>query len=231
MAARAEQYDFGDEILRLLRARFQIDESEFAALKAGRSGDPFRVLVATIISQNTNERNTFLAFERLEREIGVDPASIVAAGVKRVEEAIRVAGLQKQKAEAIVAAAELVLRDYGGDLGKLLKEGEERVRTVLGGIRGIGEKTVDVLLAFSGFPVVPVDTHVRRVAKRLGIATGSSYEAVRESLHRVFREEYRLEAHLLLIKLGRELCKARSPQCPVCPLSKICPSAELRGKG
>ncbi|MEM2186074.1 MAG: endonuclease III [Thermofilaceae archaeon] len=231
MAARAKQYDFGDEILRLLRARFQINESEFAALKAGRSGDPFRVLVATIISQNTNERNTFLAFERLEREVGVDPASIVAAGVKRVEEAIRVAGLQKQKAEAIVAAAELVLRDYGGDLGKLLREGEERVRAVLGGIRGIGEKTVDVLLAFSGFPVVPVDTHVRRVAKRLGIAAGSSYEAVRESLHRVFREEYRLEAHLLLIKLGRELCKARSPQCPACPLSKICPSAELRGKG
>lgn len=225
MADPHEQYGLGDEILRILKTAFQIDENEFAALKAGASGDPFKVLVATIISQNTNERNTFLALEKLEKEVGVEPPKIVAAGVEKVEEAIRAAGLQKQKAEAIVAAAELVLKEYGGDLRRLLEEGEERTRIVLGGIKGIGEKTVDVLLAFSGYPVVPVDTHVRRVAARLGIARGSSYKAVREALHSVFREAARLEAHLLLIKLGREVCRARNPRCSECPLRELCPSS------
>lgn len=231
MVAQVEEYRLGDKILRLLKAKFQIDENEFAALKAGRGGDPFRVLVATIISQNTNERNTLLAFERLDREVGIEPSSILSAGVERVEEAIKVAGLQRQKAEAIVAAAELTLKKYGGDLRRLLEESEEVVRAVLGSVRGIGEKTVDVLLAFSGFPVVPVDTHVRRVARRLGVARSSSYRAVRDSLHRVFREEHRLEAHLLLIKLGREMCRARDPRCPECPLNSLCPSASLGREG
>ncbi|MEM0335544.1 MAG: endonuclease III [Thermofilum sp.] len=223
-------FELGDVILRLLKERFELDSSEFAALEAAKSGDPFRVLVATIISQNTNERNTFLAFERLEREVGVEPARVLEAGAEKVGKAIRVAGLWEQKAKAIVAAAELVLRDYGGDLRKLLERGEEEVRRVLGSVRGVGDKTIDVLLAFSGFPVVPVDTHVRRVAKRLGLAKGSSYREVRESLHKVFRERSRLEAHLLLIKLGREICTAREPKCGECPLSKLCPSSRaLRG--
>lgn len=218
-------YELGDRILALLRSRFRLSEGEFAALEAGRSGDPFKVLVATIISQNTNERNTFLAFERLEAEVGVEPSRILAAGVEAVERSISAAGLQRQKAEAILAAAKLVAERYGGDLRRLLELGEEAARRELGSVKGIGEKTIDVLLAFSGFPLVPVDTHVRRVAGRLGLARGSSYRSVREALHRVFREEVRLEAHLLLIKLGREVCKARKPLCGECPLSQICPSA------
>lgn len=221
------RYELGDEILALLRARFEVGRGEFAALEAGRSGDPFRVLVATIISQNTNERNTFRALERLEAEVGISPARIAEAGVEAVERAIAPAGLQRQKAEAIVAAAKLALERYGGDLGKLLERGEEEVRRVLGSIKGVGEKTIDVLLAFSGFPVLPVDTHVKRVATRLGLAGGSSYRGIRESLHRVFREEARLEAHLLLIKLGREVCKPRNPKCRECPLLRLCPSARL----
>lgn len=228
--AAKQGFELGDEILQLLRQRFELGRGEFAALEAARSGDPFRLLVATIISQNTTERSTFLALERLE-EVGVEPAKILEAGVERVAEAVRAAGLQEQKARAIVAAAELVLREYGGDLQRLLDQGEEKVREVLGSVRGIGEKTVDVLLAFSGYPVVPVDTHVRRVAARLGLARGSSYREVRDSLHRVFREESRLEAHLLLIKLGREVCTARKPRCGECPLSKLCPSAQAPGAG
>jgi len=222
-------YELGDRILQLLRSRLRFDEGDFAALRAGRSGDPFRVLVAAIISQNTSERNTFAALERLEREVGVEPSRILAAGVERVESAIRPAGLQRQKARAIVAAAKLVAEAYGGDLRALLRRGEDEVRRVLGSVEGIGEKTVDVLLAFSGYPVVPVDTHVRRVARRLGLASGSSYRAVREALHRVFREEVRLEAHLLLIKLGREICRARNPQCGSCPLASLCPTASQKG--
>lgn len=217
--------ELGDRILELLRRELRVREGEFAALEAGRRGDPFRVLVATILSQNTNERNTFLAFKRLEEAVGVAPLRILEAGEERVKELIAVAGLQDQKAKAILDTSRLVQERYGGDLRRLLSLGEEAVRGELGSVRGVGDKTIDVLLAFSGFPVVPVDTHVRRVARRLGLARSSSYRGIREELHRVFREGARLEAHLLLIKLGREVCRARNPLCSKCPLKELCPSA------
>jgi len=96
------------------------------------------------------------------------------------------------------------------------------VRRELTAVRGIGYKTVDVLLASFGYPVLPVDTHVKRVARRLGLSGSSSYMGVRRDLERVFRPEARFEAHLLLIKLGREVCKAREPRCRECPLNDTC---------
>ncbi len=225
-----EGYRLGDEILRRLRERFEIVDEEFVARWVARTTrDPFRVLVAVIISQNTAERNTFAAYKRLEEMVGVEPEKIVEAGVERVVEAIRPAGLQEAKARAIVEAARLVLEKYGGDLGRLLERGVDAVREELLRIPGIGEKTVDVLLSSWGYPVVAVDTHVRRVARRLGLAEGSSYRAVREALHRVFRPEKRLEAHLLLILLGRRICTARRPRCGECPLRDLCPYARKMG--
>lgn len=223
-------YELGDAILRALRSKFK-EREDFAALEASESSDlfndPFKVLAAVIISQNTTERNAIAAFERLEREVKVEPAKLVGAGAEAVAKAIAVAGLQRQKAKAMLDVSKLLLERYGGDVRGLLSLGEEAVRRELGSVKGVGEKTVDVLLAFSGFPVVPVDTHVRRVARRLGLAAGSSYRATRDSLHRVFREEVRLEAHLLLIKLGREICRARNSKCSECPLSNLCSSARV----
>lgn len=217
--------ELGDRILELLRRELKVEESEFAASEAGRRGDPFRVLVATILSQNTNERNTFLAFKKLDERIGITPFRILQAGEEKVKELIAIAGLQEQKAKAIVEVSKLVQKRYGGDLKKLLVLGEETVRKELSSVRGIGDKTIDVLLAFFGFPVVPIDTHVKRVSKRLGLTRSSSYRKIREELHKVFKENARLEAHLLLIKLGRETCKARNPLCSKCPLKELCPSS------
>ncbi len=215
-------FELGDIILEKLSRAYKIDPGEFAALKAAREGDPFKVLIATIISQNTTEKNTFRALERLEETIGVDPFKLSNAEVEEVASAISPAGLQRQKAVAIVSVARLLVDKYRGRIEELLKRGEDVVRRELRSLRGVGEKTVDVLLANAGFPVVPVDTHVKRVAQRLGITRSRSYLGVKSDLHRVFRPERRLEAHLLLIKLGREVCKARKPQCERCPLRDIC---------
>ncbi|MCS7104114.1 MAG: hypothetical protein NZ954_00925 [Thermofilaceae archaeon] len=225
----SEKFAIGDEILEILKGSLSIRAGEFAALDAG-VGDPFRVLVATIISQNTNERNTYLALDRLERVIGVDPPRLLSTGVEAIEKVIAVSGLQGQKARAIHEAARLVIERYNGDMKKLLELGEEKVRVELSSIRGIGDKTIDVLLAFSGFPVLPVDTHVKRVSRRLGLTNSSSYNGIKRDLHNVFRKEVRLLAHLLLIKLGREICKARAPLCSRCPLLSKCPSASLEQK-
>jgi len=223
-------YELGDEILDRLRERFEVVDEEFVARRVARTtSDPFRTLVAVIISQNTAERNTAAAYKRLEERVGVEPEKILEAGVEAVAEAIRPAGLQEAKARAIVEAARLVAERYGGDMRRLMGEGPEAVREVLLGIPGIGDKTVDVLLSNWGYPVVAVDTHVRRVARRLGLAEKSGYRAVRESLHRVFRPERRLEAHLLLILLGRRVCRAREPRCRECPLRDLCAYARKMG--
>lgn len=215
-------FELGDIILEKLSRAYKIDPGEFAALKAAQEGDPFKVLIATIISQNTTEKNTFRALERLEETIGVDPFKLSNAEVEEVASAISPAGLQRQKAVAIVSVARLLVDKYRGRIEELLKRGEDVVRRELRSLRGVGEKTVDVLLANAGFPVVPVDTHVKRVAQRLGITRSRSYLGIKGDLHKVFRPERRLEAHLLLIKLGREVCKARKPQCERCPLRDIC---------
>lgn len=216
-----KDYRLGDFIIKKLDETLKVNPDEFAALKAALERDTFKVLVATILSQNTTERNTFKALERLEK-IGIKPERLATLTKDELEKIIAPAGLQSQKAEAILQVAKLVRDKYGGDLSRLLKEDEQRIREELHSVRGIGEKTIDVLLANHGFPVIPIDTHVRRVAQRLGLTDSTKYEDIRGDLHRVFRPEVRLQAHLLLIKLGREICKARKPACEKCPLKSVC---------
>ncbi len=91
---------------------------------------------------------------------------------------------------------------------------------------GVGPKTADVVLLFSANkPTIPVDTHVNRVSKRLGLSPqGGDYEAVRLSLQSKFEPKDYLTVHLLLIALGRKFCKAHNPHCSACPVNKYCPS-------
>lgn len=223
MGYTVDGYELGDKILERLKEYFKLDLEEFVALRVSQTTkDPFKTLVATIISQNTAERNTREAYRRLEERIGVSPEKIVEAGLEKIAESIRPAGLQEAKARAIYNLALMIIEKYGGDMNKLMSMGEDAVKSELKKIRGIGDKSVDVLLSNWGYPVVAIDTHVRRVARRLGLTSSSNYDTIRRDLHRFFREDRRLEAHLYLIKLGREVCRAKNPRCDICPLSDIC---------
>ena len=214
------------EILKILEREFSFKPEEFMALIARRSGDPFRILVATILSQNTNDRNSKAALEGLESRFEIKPEVLAEASVEELMEAIRPAGLQAQKAKTIRRVSEILLKKYRGDLGSILRKPLEVARKELISIPGIGPKTADVLLLFSlGRPTIPVDTHVMRVSRRIGLAPRrGNYEAVRRSLMEVFRPEDYLEAHLLLIKLGRTYCKSRKPKCTECPIKELCDS-------
>jgi len=217
------QYALGDEIIRKLKSSLRVSEEEFAAFYiAKHTRDPFKVLVVTILSQNTAEKNTFRAFYRLEEKVGVSPENILNVDIKEIEDAIKPAGLYRGKARAIRLLAEVVQNELGGNLSKLLEKGVKEVRETLGKIPGIGEKTIDVLLVNWGYPVIPIDTHIRRVSLRLGLTSRSNYRSIREALHRIFREEVRADAHLYLIKMGRTFCKPKKPLCDRCPLKEYC---------
>ena len=144
------------------------------------------------------------------------PEKMVALGEERLAERIKTIGLYRAKARHIIALSRAILEQYGGET--------PRDRAALEALPGVGRKTANVVLntAF-GEPTVAVDTHVFRVANRLGIAPGATPRAVEDELMRVIPQRFLGHAHHWLILHGRYVCKARKPLCGSCVLCDICP--------
>ena len=194
--------------------------------------DPFETLVVTIISQNTADTNTERAFEALSNGFEITPQALAKAPTVEIEACLHVAGLYQNKAKAIKSVSRIVLEEFGGSLAAILSLPLEEARKKLMELPGVGPKTADVVLLFSADqPTIPVDTHVNRVSKRLGLAPANGdYETVRLSLQRHFNPKDYLAVHLLLIAHGRKTCKARRPLCHQCPVYDCCPSNFLGDK-
>jgi endonuclease-3 len=224
-SGESDRRQLGEEILKRLRGAHRLNVEEFVSSYISMTtGSPFRVLVATVLSQNSTDRAAMRAYIELERRIGVVAERLAGVDVRRIARAIRVAGLSDQKARTIKRLASLALKLDDTELRGLLARGPGAVRETLMSLKGIGPKTVDVLLASTGaLDTVPVDTHVRRVSERLGLVEeGARYEEVRSVLEEVFPEGSRYEVHLLLIAHGRSVCGSRKPLCDACVLSDLC---------
>jgi endonuclease-3 len=194
--------------------------------------DPFETLVITIISQNTADTNTARAFENLSKQFEVTPQALSQAETSKVEACLHVGGLYKSKAKTIQTVSKIILEKFHGSLKPILSLPLEEARKTLMELPGVGPKTADVVLLFSANqPTIPVDTHVNRVSKRLGLAPANGgYEEVRSSLQSLFDPKDYLAVHLLLIAHGRKTCKARHPRCHECPVYDYCPSNYLGDK-
>ncbi len=186
----------------------------------------FKLLVTTVLSQNTNWRNVEKAMRNLRPHEPVTPDAIIEIGVERLEDLIKPAGLHRVKAVKLVEAARFVRERLGGDLKSTLHLPLEDARAKLMEIPGVGQKTADVILAFAGGkPILPVDTHIDRISKRLGL-TGkkAGYEEVKDRLEELVLPGERGAMHLALIEFGRRVCKAINPKCVECPILELCPS-------
>jgi endonuclease-3 len=215
------------QIINILSKVFKIKPDQFSSLTIQkRQGDPFKTLVVTILSQNSTDRSAVKAFEKLEKSIGgISPENLAMTPVERIRNAIAIGGLQWHKAPALKQLSRIILEQYAGDLGQILRRPFDEARDLLMVLPQVGPKTADVLLVTStGQPTIPVDTHVERVSRRLGLAPlRGGYEKVRESLQSLFPREKYHQVHLLLIEHGRAYCTALRPKCPICPLRKYCP--------
>jgi endonuclease-3 len=211
-----------EKILQVLRRTFNLPKWVTS------EREPFETLIITIISQNTADRNTAKAYERLSSHFQITPETLANAETTEVEECLKVAGLYKNKAKIIKEVSKIIMKKFGGSLKPILSLPLEEARNALLQLPGIGPKTADVLLLFSANkPTIPVDTHVNRVSKRLGLAPANGgYEDVRESLQLLYSPKDYLALHVLLILLGRKYCKARNPKCKQCPVSSLCPSIQ-----
>ena len=186
--------------------------------------DPVSEMVDTILSQNTNDRLRDIAFDRLRSKFPSWEA-VRDAPVDEIEEAIRIAGLSGQKARRIKEALQRITEERGEiSLDFLRDMSVEDAKKWLTSFNGIGPKTAAIILLFSlDMPAFPVDTHVHRVSKRLGlIGEKVSREKAHEILEKLVPPEIYYTFHLNLIRHGREVCKARKPKCESCVLNDLC---------
>jgi len=193
---------------------------------------PLDELVSTILSQNTNDRNRDLAFNQLKAQFPTWEA-VRDAPVEGVIAAIRIAGLGNQKGPRI----QQVLRQITAERGELKIDflqdlPLEEARAWLLHFNGVGRKTAAIVLQFSlGRPAFPVDTHIYRVSGRLEMRPANlNLEQTHDFLEAALDPADYYAAHLNLIRLGREICHARNPECLRCPLADICPDYQRRKK-
>ena len=221
------RYIQAQQILKKLEKEFPLSKNQRT-----KANDPFKTLIATIISQNTNDKNASKAFKNLSLRFKISPEVLAFAEISQIRECLRVGGLYNAKANAIRQVSEEILGRYAGNINQILSMSLEKARKSLMQLTNVGPKTADIILLFSaGKPTIPIDTHVNRVSKRLQLAPEkANYESVRNSLQTIFKPKNYLAVHVLLIAHGRRYCKARKPLCSQCPVNDLCRSrTEVKG--
>jgi len=199
-------------------------EKEYGAPKRERQADPLDILIQTILSQNTNDLNRDRAYERLKNRF---PRweDVLQARKEAILSAIRPGGLAGQKAGHIREALRWIKKREGRLSLSFLKEmGSEEINKLIGGLKGIGPKTIHCLLLFGlGRDVFPVDTHILRIGKRIGfIPEAMDAAKAHPWMVPLIPEGKSLSLHINLIRFGRETCQARRPRCADCFLAQEC---------
>lgn len=190
--------------------------------------DPLELLIQTILSQNTSDRNRDRAYAAMGARFP-HWSQILTAPVEELAETIRPAGMYRQRAHRIQAVLRKIQEEQGELSLAFLNELPlaEAERWLLS-LPGVGKKTAYIVLLFAlGHEKFPVDTHIARVTRRLGLWDGRGDP--HQALARLIPAGRAFPLHLNLIRLGREFCRPRKPRCPQCPLLELCPYGKKEG--
>ena len=190
--------------------------------------DPASELVSTVLSQHTSDINSERAFQNLMDTFGSLEA-VAEADVERIAEAVWMGGLARVKAPRIKAVLQMVLKEPGSlELDFLGEMPLAEAKAWLTRLPGVGPKTAAIILCFAlGMPAMPVDTHIHRVSKRLGlIGPKVTADAAHDILEAMVKPEEVFAFHVYLITHGRRVCKAQRPHCQSCVLACGCPSRD-----
>jgi endonuclease-3 len=217
-AVKKSEKGMPDELL-VKRAR-----SVLARLRKSRPGprieleftNPLELLVATILSAQCTDRRVNEVTRSLFRKYRT-AAEYAAADLQTLQEEIRSTGFFRNKAKAIIAAAQNLMAEFGGEVPRSMEE--------MLTLPGVARKTANVVLGNAyGIPTgVVVDTHVERVARRLGLTREKQPEKIEQDLMRLYPPKGWIEASTQLVLHGRYVCTARDPACAECPVEKLCP--------
>ncbi len=186
-------------------------------------GSPFRLVISVLLSAQTTDAQVNKVTPELFRRWPT-PADLAAATPGEVAEVIRSLGFYKSKARHAVEAAQMIVSEYGGEVPHTMEE--------LTRLPGVGRKTANIVLnvSFGIVEGIAVDTHVNRIAHRLGLSPKTHAKEplkTEQDLLAILPRELWKDVNHQWIRFGREVCPARSPKCEGCPLEDICPSAHL----
>ena len=185
-----------------------------AQLQGVEKGDPFRILISTILSQRTRDENTTRASENLFSRYRT-PEELARADINVVRKLIRPSGFYNVKARNIIRVSKQLLREFGGRV----PDNEEDLLE----LHSVGRKTANCVLVY-GFskPAIPVDIHVHRISNRLGLVDTRRPEETEAQLLKTVPRKYWLELNDLFVRFGQTTCKPIGPQCGSCALKSKC---------
>lgn len=182
-----------------------------------QSNDPFRILIATILSHRTKDENTHKATEKLF-SVYKTPSEIAKAPLKSLERLIHSTGFYRVKAKNIKKASHMIIEKYSGRVPDTIDE--------LLKIPAVGRKTANCVLVYAfNKPAIPVDTHVHRISNRLGLVRTNTPEDTEKSLEYILPKTYWLPINDYFVRFGKTICRPVGPKCGICPLERDCPSA------
>jgi endonuclease-3 len=209
---------------RKIRKLSNLLEKEYGKKSLKIHGDPLSVLIGTILSQNTSDNNSHKAFANLRSKFK-NWDEVRKAGAKKIADTIRSGGLADIRALRIKNILNQIHKENRNlDLSFLRRWRTDRIKSWLKRYKGVGDKTIACVLLFSlKRPAMPVDTHVLRVSKRLGLVPQNSNASKAEVLlEKQIPKNLLYEFHLNLIACGRKVCKAANPLCQDCVLVENC---------
>ena len=185
-----------------------------AQLQDVEKGDPFRILISTILSQRTRDENTTRASENLFSKYKT-PEELAGARIGHVRKLIRPSGFYNVKARSVIRVSKQILDEFGGDVPDSMDD--------LLKLHSVGRKTANCVLVY-GFnkPAIPVDTHVHRISNRLGIVDTKRPEETEAQLVESVPRKYWLEVNDLFVRFGQTTCKPIGPRCGLCTLTNEC---------
>lgn len=211
--------DFGEEsrILQIL----SILENQYPDAKTALNyNNPFELLISTILAaQCTDARVNKITKKLFKKYTG--PEDFARADIKELQEDIKECGIFRNKSKSIQGTSRMLLEKYDG---KVPADFDELIK-----LPGVGRKTANVILANAfSIPAFAVDTHVYRLSRRLGFSDKNDVVGVEKDLTEKIPKNLWIKAHHLLIYHGRNICKARTPQCDKCPVEQLCPKNEYK---
>ncbi len=190
------------------------DPTALQEISDSTNGDPFRVLIATVLSQRTKDAVTAVASSRLFAKFP-GPKNLAGANTRTIARLIKPVGFYKTKAKALKRISQIILKEYHG---KVPREMERLLE-----LPSVGRKTANCVLVF-GFkePAIPVDTHVHRIFNRIGVVNTKTPEDTEQELNRLVDRRDWLPLNDVFVKFGQMICRPIGPRCPVCPLTDRC---------
>ncbi len=199
-----------NKALELLRSLY-IDREDRGGLNFN---SPYEALVATILSAQCTDQRVNIITQELFKNYN-EPEKMIQLSEEELKEKIKSCGLANNKAKNILGATRLIIDNFNSEVPRTKKE----IMT----LPGVGSKTANVVLANAyGVPGLGVDTHVNRVSLRIGLSSGKTVKKVEEELCELIPEELWIKAHHWLIWHGRDICKARNPNCQDCIIKEVC---------